>query len=125
MFHCAARNAQPKQMIDEARKTAKLDDPAIVTIHNVVPLESGEKVSAIVMEWVDGVPCDEIAGSLSFRDKALLLQKIVQGLAHAHRNRMIHRDLKPQNILVTKAMQPKILDFGLALYEGEKGGGSQ
>ncbi|MBT5705327.1 MAG: serine/threonine protein kinase, partial [Verrucomicrobia bacterium] len=124
IFHCAAQNAQPNQMFDEARKTATLDDPSIVTIHNVVPLESGENVSAIVMEWVDGVPCDEFAESLSFRDKALLLQKIVQGLAHAHRNRMIHRDLKPQNILVTKAMQPKILDFGLALYEGEEGGGA-
>jgi serine/threonine protein kinase len=101
-----------RRVLDEARKTAALADPAIVTVFSV--LDETEP-PAIVMELVDGYPLDRFAEHLNFEQKARLLREVARGLAVAHEHGLVHRDLKPDNILVGPDMRPRILDFGLAL----------
>lgn len=105
-----------ERILREAQSVAALKDPAIVTIFSVI--EEGP-VPAIIMEVVDGFPVDRGAAALSFEQKARILREIARALAVAHRKGIIHRDLKPENILLTPELQPKILDFGLALQESE------
>jgi serine/threonine protein kinase len=109
------------RLLDEARKAAALADPAIVTIFSV--LDENEP-PAIVMELVEGFPLDRFAAELSFQQKAGLLREIARALAVAHAHGVVHRDLKPDNILVGPDLRPRILDFGLALSlaEGERQG---
>ena len=70
---------------------------------------------AIVMELVEGFPLDRFAAQLNFEQKARLLREVARGLAVAHERGLVHRDLKPDNIIVGPDMRPRILDFGLAL----------
>lgn len=107
-----------QRLLDEARKAAALNDPAIITIYAVL-----DEVDppAIVMEQVEGYPIDRFAEQLSFEQKARLLREVARGLAAAHQHGVIHRDLKPDNILVGPDMRPRILDFGLALSPEEAG----
>ncbi len=101
-----------RRVLDEARKAAALADPAIVTVFSV--LDEAEP-PAIVMELVEGYPLDRYAAQLSFEQKARLLREVARGLAAAHEHGLVHRDLKPDNVLVGPDMRPRILDFGLAL----------
>jgi serine/threonine protein kinase len=101
-----------KRVLEEARKTAALSDPAVVTVYSVL---DDTDPPAIVMEWVEGFPLDRFAAHLHFEQKVRLLREVARGLSEAHARGLIHRDLKPDNILVGPDMRPRILDFGLAL----------
>ncbi len=102
-------------LLDEARMASKLNHPNIVTIYDVARSKDS---NYIVMEWVDGQPLDEL-----IPDKGLELEKalkyacqIVDGLTNAHEKYIIHRDIKPQNIMLGQQNNIKILDFGIAGY---------
>lgn len=101
-----------RRVLDEARKTAVLNDPAVVTVYSV--LDEADP-PAIVMEFVEGFPLDRFAAQLNFEQKARLLREVARGLAVAHQHGLVHRDLKPDNVLVGPDLRPRILDFGLAL----------
>lgn len=101
-----------RRVLDEARKAAALGDPAVVTIFSVM---DEADPPAIVMEFVEGFPLDRFSSQLNFEQKARLLREVARGLAVAHQHGLIHRDLKPDNIIVGPDMRPRILDFGLAL----------
>ncbi len=76
-----------------------------------------------VMEYVDGQPIDAFcnAHSIPIRERLGLFRSLCAAVSFAHRNLVVHRDLKPGNILVTPEGQVKLLDFGLAdLFEGEQ-----
>ena len=105
-----------RRILDEARKTAALHDPAVVTVHSVL---DEHEPPAIVMELVEGFPLDQFTASLTFEQRARILQEIARALAVAHRRGIIHRDLKPANVLVTPAMKPVVLDFGIAISAEE------
>ncbi len=112
-----------RRILDEARHTAALGDPAVVTVFSV--LDEADP-PAIVMEFVEGYPLDRFAAQLSFEQKARLLREVARGLSVAHARQLIHRDLKPDNVIVGPDMRPRILDFGLALTLEEaarQGGG--
>jgi serine/threonine-protein kinase len=112
-----------RRVLDEARKAAALGDPAIVTIFSVL---DETDPPAIVMELVEGFSLDRFAAELNFGQKAKLLREVARGLAVAHQHGFIHRDLKPDNVIVGPDMRPRILDFGLALSLEEasrEGGG--
>lgn len=74
------------------------------------------------MEYIEGVPIDEFATSHNFsiNQKLRLFIKVCSAVAYAHRNLIIHRDIKPGNILVGTDGEPKLLDFGLAKLTDER-----
>lgn len=118
ILHRRADAAVRRRVLDEARKAAALNDPAIVTIFSVLD-ESDPP--AIVMELVEGFPLDRFAAELNLEQKAKLLREVARGLAVAHERGLIHRDLKPDNVIVGPDLRPRILDFGLALSRDEAG----
>ena len=88
----------------EARAIAALNHPNICQIHDV-----GQDY--LVMEYIEGSP---LKGPLATEDSIRLAIQIVSALEEAHGKRILHRDLKPGNILVTAKGSAKLLDFGLA-----------
>jgi len=105
----------------EAEIAARLRHPNIVTVFESRTLWDG--CVAVVMEYVDGVPLDTWkppGASDADRQKELLrvFVAVCNGIHHAHLNGVIHRDLKPDNILVTSDGRPVVLDFGIAKAGG-------
>ncbi|MCP4661092.1 MAG: protein kinase [bacterium] len=97
----------------EARTIAALDHPAIVRIHHV---QQWEDRDCIVMEYVDGQTLTTLLrdGPLDLGRALTLALEITGGLAAAHAQGLVHRDLKTDNVMVTPDGRAKILDFGLA-----------
>jgi serine/threonine protein kinase len=123
VLHRRADDGVRRRLLDEARHAAALADPAVVTIFSV--LDDADP-PAIVMEWVEGFSLDRFAEQLNFEQRARLLREVARGLAAAHSRGLVHRDLKPDNIIVGPDMRPRILDFGLALWleeAADHGGG--
>ncbi|MEZ4655881.1 MAG: serine/threonine-protein kinase [Candidatus Eisenbacteria bacterium] len=97
----------------EARALAMVQSPHIVTVHQLI--DTPEDL-AIVMEYVDGRSLQALAEeeSLSWQRTCRLLRQVLLGLAQAHEAGIVHRDVKPSNVLVLKDDTVKIVDFGLA-----------
>ncbi|HEX7185152.1 MAG TPA: protein kinase [Thermoanaerobaculia bacterium] len=97
----------------EAEAVARLNHPAIVHIYDIVETEDGDW---IVMELVNGRTLQALLreGPLEPQCAARLGREIAEGLAEAHAQGFIHRDLKAPNVMVTSAGRAKILDFGVA-----------
>ncbi|MCP4661789.1 MAG: protein kinase [bacterium] len=97
----------------EARAAARLNHPAIVRIYDLVQTNEGDW---IVMELVEGRNLDRVLREDPLRlGQALhLAREIAEGLAEAHAQGIVHRDLKTENIMVTEEGHARILDFGLA-----------
>jgi serine/threonine protein kinase len=97
----------------EVKLAASLHHPNIVTIH-----DSGisEGQYYYVMEYIDGNPLDEYIESkdLSACEIMVLFEKVCSASAYAHQHGVMHRDIKPGNVLVDENGEPHILDFGLA-----------
>ena len=75
----------------------------------------------VVMEYVDGRTVEEWCDKrrLGIRERVALFRKVCAAVHYAHQNLVIHRDLKPGNVLVTADGTPKLLDFGIAKMLGE------
>jgi len=103
-----------ERFLREARSAAKLSHPNIVTIHQIVPYHN---TFYIVMELVDGGALHEflaIQKRFNPREATRIVRAAAEGLGHAHRRGIIHRDIKPGNIMMTNDGQVKVSDFGLA-----------
>ena len=98
----------------EAEATQRLQHPNLVT---VTDLSVDQQPFFLVMEYVEGQTLSEIIAreDLSYERIVYLALQVVDGLQYAHENHIIHRDIKPQNILVTDDDMVKITDFGIAV----------
>jgi serine/threonine-protein kinase len=103
---------------NERQILARLEHPNIARLLDVGATERGRPY--FVMEYVDGVPVREYCDRerLTLAARLRLFQTICAAVQHAHRNLIVHRDIKPQNILVTGEGVPKLLDFGIAKILG-------
>jgi serine/threonine protein kinase/tetratricopeptide (TPR) repeat protein/TolB-like protein len=99
---------------NERQTLAALDHPNIVKLLDGGSTEDG--LPYLVMDYVEGVPIDEYCGlhQFSVQSRLQLFLTVCGAVRHAHQNLVIHRDLKPGNILITKDGTPKVLDFGIA-----------
>jgi len=103
----------------EAAVLASLDDPNVVRLYEYVESPSG---AAIVMELVEGVSLREILsrhGQTTPEAALVVLQGSLLGLAAAHRRGVVHRDYKPENVLIDGAGASKLTDFGIAARAGQ------
>ena len=103
----------------EAAVLASLDDPNVVRLYEYVESPSG---AAIVMELVDGVSLRDILarqGKTTAEAALVVLQGSLLGLAAAHRRGVVHRDYKPENVLIDGDGASKLTDFGIAARAGD------
>jgi len=107
----------------ESQALGRLQHPGIAQIHEAGSADTGfGSQPYFVMELIRGQPFDQYAAArhLTVRDRLELMAKVCDAVEHAHQRGVIHRDLKPTNILVDSTGQPKILDFGVArLTDGD------
>ena len=97
---------------DERQILASLEHPAIVRLLDGGTTEGG--LPYLVMELVEGTPLTAHARDLPIRARVELVVAIAAAIQHAHQQLVVHRDIKPGNILIDAAGQPKLLDFGIA-----------
>lgn len=96
----------------ERQALARLNHPHIATLLDAGLSNDG--LPYFVMEYVDGQPLDVAALGLSLEKRLALFLQLADAVAYAHKNLVVHRDLKPGNVLVTPEGQVKLLDFGIA-----------
>ncbi len=101
---------------NESKAIAVLSHPNIVKVYDV---SFGDLIQYIVMEYIDGITLKEFIerqGSLKWKDAVYFTVQILKGLQHAHDKGIVHRDVKPQNIMVLSDGTIKVADFGIARF---------
>ena len=105
-----------KRFINESRAVAMLSHPNIVQVFDVFVKSSGEH-QYIVMELIDGITLKDYIskkGRLNWKEAIGYTEQVLSALGHAHEKGIIHRDVKPQNIMLLRSGSLKITDFGIA-----------
>ncbi len=101
---------------NESKAIAMLSHPNIVNVYDV---SFGDLIQYIVMEYIEGITLKEYIenqGSLRWKDAVHFAMQILKGLQHAHDKGIVHRDVKPQNIMVLADGTIKVTDFGIARF---------
>ncbi len=112
-------DADIERFMNEARAAARLKHPGIVTVHDVG--REGD-LPFVVLEYVEG---QDLANALAKRSltpvrAAQIMAQIADAVGYAHQQGLIHRDLKPANVLLDARGWPRVTDFGLAIFEGNR-----
>jgi len=104
-----------RRFLREAQATARLSHPNIATLYNV---EEHNGRHFILMEYIDGEPLSRLLRreKISIKNVLKYAIQIAEALAEAHEHGVLHRDIKPGNILINRKEQVKVLDFGLAKF---------
>ena len=106
---------------NESKAIAVLSHPNIVKIYDV---GFSEKIQYIVMEYIDGITLKEYIEEekvLTWKDTVHFVIQILRALQHAHDKGIVHRDIKPQNIMMFTDGTIKVMDFGIAKFAREEG----
>ncbi len=102
----------------EAQSAASLNHPAVVAVYDTgEDLLNGTPLPYIVMEYVDGTTLRELlqSGRRLLPERALeIVAGVLQALEYSHRNGIVHRDIKPGNVMLTRSGHVKVMDFGIA-----------
>ena len=116
-------NADPKEraleeerFVQEAQLSAKLKHPNIVTVYEAGLLDGRQFLS---MEMIEGQAFNEWRKTVTIRQQIQTLADVASAVHHAHEQGILHRDLKPRNILVSSSGHPYVTDFGLAKSLGK------
>ncbi|WP_257978931.1 serine/threonine-protein kinase [Corallococcus exiguus] len=116
------RGADPDRVmrfLQEARAQARIDHPNVCAVYEVGHAEGRDYIA---MQLIEGQRLDHVAGGLSLPEKVQLMREVAAAMHEAHRLGVIHRDLKPGNILVRRQEDgrcvPVVMDFGLAHESG-------
>lgn len=115
--HLAADEGFRERFRREAVSAAKLGHPGVVSLYDTGT--DGDHVY-LVMEYVDGATLKDVAGErgpLPVSDVATVGEQVARALAFAHERGLVHRDVKPANILIGLDGQVKVTDFGIAKFE--------
>ncbi|MBQ9393307.1 MAG: Stk1 family PASTA domain-containing Ser/Thr kinase [Oscillospiraceae bacterium] len=114
-----AENAEFRRRFrDESLAVAQLSHANIVSVYDV---SKSDELDYIVMELIDGITLKqymERRGKMDWRESLHFITQIMRGLSHAHSRGIIHRDIKPQNIMVLRDGSVKVADFGIACLAG-------
>jgi len=105
-----------QRFLNEARIAAGLNHPGIVVVHDV-GRDTGSDSLYIALEYLEGETLSERVkrdGRLEWREALRLTAQVAEALHHAHQKHIVHRDVKPANIMVLPSGQPKLMDFGIA-----------
>ena len=109
-----------RRFYDESQAIAMLSHPNIVSVYDV----SRSSPEYIVMELIDGITLKqymERRGRLNWRESLHFITQIMKGLSHAHSRGIVHRDIKPQNIMIQPDGNIKVMDFGIARAKNSVG----
>jgi serine/threonine-protein kinase len=109
-----------KRFYREAQSTGKLQHPNIVTLHD---LGDRDGIPYLVMEYLEGESLEKVIKdrrSFSVPEKLHIIIQVCAGLAYAHEREIVHRDMKPGNIVVLNDGAVKIVDFGIARFGNER-----
>lgn len=101
---------------NESKAIALLSHPNIVKVYDV---NFGEKLQYIVMEYIDGITLKEYInkqGAITWNDALFFMTQILHAVQHAHDKGIVHRDIKPQNIILLPNGNIKVTDFGIARF---------
>ena len=114
LARAGADPVRQRRLLDEAQAASALNHPNIITVYDV---GTDDGMPFIVSELVEGASLRELVarGPLPIRDVLELGVQMAEGLAAAHQAGIVHRDFKPENVMVTRDGRVKILDFGLAI----------
>ncbi len=105
---------------NESKAIAVLSHPNIVKVYDV---SFGTKIQYIVMEYIDGITLKEYISqkkALDWKDAVYFTHQILSALKHAHEKGVIHRDIKPQNIMLLSDGTIKVTDFGIARFSSNE-----
>ncbi len=103
-----------KRFINESKTVSMLSHDNIVNIYDVV---LNEDMKYIVMEYIDGITLKDYidnVGALSWKEATHYTKQVLAALSHAHEKQVIHRDIKPQNMMLLPDGKIKVTDFGIA-----------
>ena len=102
---------------NESKAIAVLSHPNIVKVYDV---SFGDRIQYIVMEYIDGITLKEYmeyrAQPLTYKETLHFITQVLAALQHAHEKGIVHRDIKPQNIMLLADSTIKVMDFGIARF---------
>lgn len=101
---------------NESKAIATLSHPNIVKVYDV---SFGDMIQYIVMEYIDGITLKEYfdqQGIIEWKESLYLTNQVLKALQHAHEHGIVHRDIKPQNIMLLQDGTIKVTDFGIARF---------
>ncbi len=105
---------------NESKAIAVLSHPNIVKVYDV---SFGDRIQYIVMEYIDGITLKEYIGQqkvIPWKEAVHFTVQILQALQHAHEKGIVHRDVKPQNIMLLQDGTIKVTDFGIARFSNNE-----